>query len=779
MRDRGMILLLLLLATVAVAQHEAAPVIREVRIDNTGRGPLDHAFVAAQIESEVGSRLDRAVVSRDVRALLDTDRFSYVAVEVEPLDEAARVIFVLQNKFRLHAPIRFEGVEHFRRKKLQDLFEVRVGGLVDEQIIGTAARNLEKEYRKALYPAARVRYELIPLEAPDGWAEVTVIVEEGRRAKVSSVNFTGNQVVEDRELWRIVEPRNWWNPMRWFSRRRYDPLEFDAYRGQMLQLYQDRGYLASQISAPLVQSEARGLAVTYQVEEGALYRYGDIQLSGVTLFPELELRRLIVIERGAPASAARLRQTVQALEDYYGSRGYLNTMVRTVRTADEDQRILHIEFHVQEGVLTRIRNIRIRGNMRTRDAVIRRELLVYPGEIYDEVRIRNSERIVSNLGFFSTVRTRPVPTGIEDSRDLLLDVEEKRTGQFMVGAGFSSVDKVSAFLELSQGNFDLFGWPYFTGGGQKLKLRSQFGTTRNLYELSFVEPWFLRRKLSLGLDLYQSKVGYSDYDLQKTGFAISLGRALPGPNRIHLQYRLERQVLSDVSDTNLYVYIDNPADEYSFEREEDFTKSSLRLTLTHDVRDNPFVPTRGQRMVAYGELTGGPLGFDTDIYELGFRTTHYVPLWFGHVFNFRTRMAVVDTYGETEEVPIGDRMFMGGGRTLRGFKYRDVGPKVRLADQQEDDRYHKHVGGRSLAMANVEYTIPLISGLRLAFFYDIGNVWREAYTYHFDNMASSAGIGLRLDVPGFPVRVDRGWVLDADSPYTDEDAWVIWIGFDQ
>jgi Outer membrane protein/protective antigen OMA87 len=207
----------------------------------------------------------------------------------------------------------------------------------------------------------------------------------------------------------------------------------------------------------------------------------------------------------------------------------------------------------------------------------------------------------------------------------------------------------------------------------------------------------------------------------------------------------------------------------------------MQLTLLHDTRDNPFLPTKGNRTSIFGSVSGGALGLDTDIYQLGLRSNQYFPLWLGHVLSFRGRGEVVDSYGDTETVPLTDRLFLGGGRTLRGFDYRDVGPKAIRKSEYDSgvwSGFYRPVGGRSMAMANVEYTIPVVSSVRIALFFDIGNVWWESYDFHLDDLAMSTGAGLRLDLPGFPIKIDYGWVMRKDDSLTDKAPWVIWIGPD-
>jgi outer membrane protein insertion porin family len=434
-----------------------------------------------------------------------------------------------------------------------------------------------------------------------------------------------------------------------------------------------------------------------------------------------------------------------------------------------------VRFVVSEGRLTRIRDILVRGNSVTKDKVIRRELLVYPGEQYDGVRVRKSESRLKNLGFFSSVSSYDEPASATNQADLVFEVEEQRTGQLMAGVGFSSIDNLIGFAEVSQGNFDIAGRP-FMGAGQKIKLRTELGSRREEYSLSFVEPWFLDRKLSLGVDLYSNRRNDRDYDVLRQGGALGLGVPLGGPNRLDVKYRLEQVQIRDVADTNEYVVV-NDGERHPFTYEDPKrVASSLSTTWSRDTRDNYFVPTRGYRTYVQGTLMGGPLGFDTDLYDLEAGGNLYVPLWWKHVLGFRARAEVVDAYGDTEEVPISERLFAGGARTVRGFRYRWVGPKAERADGVPT---YRPAGGQSLALAGAEYTAPIpgIPHFRFATFYDVGNVWYDPYEFDFGDLASGAGLGLRLDIPGFPIRFDYAWPIKKDDPRSKTENWSFWIGY--
>ncbi|MBN2302146.1 MAG: outer membrane protein assembly factor BamA [Lentisphaerae bacterium] len=772
----AVICICMLLAAVISAADESVPIVKEIQIEKRGGVEIDEqfrSFVKAHIKAKQGETLDRNVISDDLRTLLDTKRFADAHISVESADYGVILIYTLENKLKLGVPVVIHGAKKFSLRTVENELNLSCGDLVDDQTMGARTSKLAGKYRKSGYYDVKFSWKIAETEPGTELATVTLNIDEGKRNKVSGANFRGNDSLADKILRKPLRQYGRWDPRRIFRKRSYEADELDIARGAIRDAYLQRGYLDVEVSIPeLTVNDTGAFVVNVDICEGIRYKFRKITIEGTTLFPVAELERCVSAVSGTYADANAIARSCNALMQYYGDRGYIDTYVNPVLNPDRDNGFVDVAFVVSEGELVTIRNIMIRGNTRTMDRVVRRELLVYPGDEYHETRVRRSEKIVSNLGYFSSVRSHPERTENTDERDLIFDVEEKRTGQFMLGAGFSSVDKMVGFVELSQGNFDITGWP-FTGAGQKLKLRGQFGSTRKDYELSFTEPWFMGRKLALGCELYMSDVTYSDYEMERVGGAVSIRKALPFASYIKMVYRLER--VGEIAETNKYVFLDNPGEEVDFFDEDSAVKSSLAFTLTRDARDNPFFPTRGCTVSLFGHVSGGILGFDTDIYGLGAKIARYIPLWFGHVLSLKARYEIVEEYGDTEEVPLADRLFVGGGRTIRGFDYRDVGPKARC---EPDDGKYRATGGKSLALGNVEYTVPIVSGIRMAAFYDIGNVWLESYTMHSDNLASSGGVGIRFDLPGFPIRIDRAWVIESDDGITDEDAWVLWIGYD-
>ena len=738
----------------------AVPV-RDILVRVQGRGLADTNSVLAYTSLKVGDEYEAEAVGRDVRSLEKTGRFSLVRVEAEQVPGGVAGTYVVEGLPRIRS-MEVVGAEYLGNRKVRNLLELGAGDPVDDAVLAVRAQAVIEAYRKKYFPSAKLAWTIEPAEEA-GWVSVKVVVREGKRATVKRIRFEGNRHLSARSLRKVMKQRT----VNWLSfitnAGLYEPDDLEKDRESLRAAYLAKGYLDAAISEPEVEPYGRkGLRVTFAVDEGQRYTLGAITVAGVTSAPPEEIRQILRLQSGEVAAMTQIDAAAQAVRDWYGSRGRIRTQVEPELTMDPVRRVADVVFSVREGSLAYIGEILFGGNSRTKDKVVRRELAVYPGEIYNEVKVRTSERRLQNLGYFEYAQSYPTATPDPDRYDLNFELEEQRTGQLMAGAGFSSVDDVIGFVELSQGNFDLFDWPTFHGGGQKLTLRAQVGTKRNDYLMTFIEPWFLNKRLSLKLDLYQHESRYlsSDYNQANVGAAITLGHAVGAFGRVNLSYSLEQIEIFDVS-TNASSRIQ--------EEEGTYTKSALTLEYVRDTRDHPFLPTRGNRSSLSGTVAGGWLGAETDMYALEARSAQYFPLWFDHVFNLRGWASVVDRYGDSDRVHLFDRLFLGGPRTIRGFKFRDVGPR---------DEFGEPDGGLTAGYLTAEYTMPVAEKVRLAGFYDVGMVWEEAYEVNLHHLNSGLGFGVRFDLPGFPIQLDYTWPIDAD-PENDRSSgrFSFWLGY--
>jgi outer membrane protein insertion porin family len=418
------------------------------------------------------------------------------------------------------------------------------------------------------------------------------------------------------------------------------------------------------------------------------------------------------------------------------------------RQANVESGKIDILYHIVENSQSYVEQIVIQGNNRTKDKVIRRELLVAPGQIYDSVRADVSKKRLENLQYFEKVDISPQDTSIPNRKNMVVTVEEKRTGSVTFGAGFSSVDSLLGFVEITQGNFDIFNFPYFTGGGEKFRVRLQYGLERQDAEVEFKEPWFLEQRLALGYNLFYHNATYLSnyYNERNFGASVSLARAFGQFWAGSITYTLQ--------DFDLYNFVSNASPE--LQREQGYrTDSSITLGMSYDTRDSVLLTRRGLHADFSAELAGGPLWGQTNIYKFQADAQKYILLPYDMILLIGGATGDVDFFGNSTEVPLFDRFFIGGSRSVRGFRNRDIGPV---------DENNEPLGGDTMAYENTEVTFPIIDRVRGAVFNDIGFLDARPFRYTAAIQEGDAafGVGLRLNLPIGPLR------LDYAVPYKDQ-----------
>ena len=777
------------LVAVFVSAGLQAATLKQVAIRAEGPGPVDEGYVRAHIGVKSGEDLDPARVSKDVKNLLATGRFADVRVEIGESPDGSVLTYVVRPRLRLVGPVKVVGAKVFHAGRIRSILELKAGDLVDDAVLAVRAEKLKEKYRDYHYTDVVVDSALEVVDEKAGTATARVAVKEGAHVREPRIVFSGNKAISSGTLGAAMGVRPWYSPVGWFSSQEFDADRIAAMRQAVMLAYLCKGYLDVRADEPewIKKAGDKRPTVRFRVDEGALYKLGKTEIKGASLFPESELSRQVVLRRGEPVSMMEVGKSVEAIRTYYTGRGYLGTVVnyalkRGEAPAGTQGGVVDVVCSISEGSLVYVRNIFIRGNTVTKDEVIRRELAIYPGEVFDERRVNTSEMRLRNLGYFSRVSSVPESTPAPDKNDLLFEVEERPTGSFMLGGGFSSIDKVMGFVEITEGNFDFRSWPP-KGGGQRVMFRGQFGTRSSLAEVSFVEPWLLGQKLALDVDLYSRQNDYSDYDVRLLGCGVGLGSEIRTPffNRADVRYEIEDSKISNVADTNTYWTMTDPSNAFQFAYSSQL-KSRVVMSLTRETRDDFFFPSRGNRVVLTGQISGGLLGGDSETYGWSMKAEQYFPLWYNHVLALLGRLQVVDEYGD-KDMQISDRLYVGGGRTIRGFEYRGVGPKVYRDITSTDSsgksvtqRTYRMKGGRSMATATAEYVIPVVDKIRVALFTDAGNLWEDAHGFSLRKPAASAGVELRLDVPQFPIKISYAWKLAKDEPETETQAWGFWIG---
>ena len=749
------------LAIHAQAQLPPLPPIHRIVITNIGPQTVSDSLVRANMRVKEGDPYVRANVDDDVRNLYATGFFSDIRVADEVTPDGVDLHYYLRSKLKL-TEINFVGNKKYSNRKLLKKLTSKIGDPLDERKLFMDSLEIKKLYQKSGYPQTEVKAVPHPDER-GGRATVTFEIAESPKIKISDVYFEGAYAFPQRKLRKVVKTRRHWM-FSWLTGTgvlKDEQLEDD--RDRLAEFYRDAGYIDFELKdVRYLHETPRKVVVDFVMSEGQRYRVGAIDFKGVSVFSTNDILRRLKMPVGSIFKPKTLQKDVAMIEDLYGAKGYIgerdadHVPVIAHRNANTQTGTIDITYEIEEGQKSIIEKIEIKGNTKTKDRVIRRELAVAPGETFDMVRIKRSKQRLEGLRYFDRVEAQPEPTEVSaDRKNLVVSVNEMNTGNFSIGAGYSSIDSILGFVEVTQGNFDLFNPPWFQGGGQKLRLRAQFGAQREDYEATFIEPWFLAQKLQLSVDLYHR-------DLRFVSLNDLYSRALGSDFLIGgISYTIENVSIYDVA-TNASPAIQQEAGSRIV--------SKVGASIAYDTRNSTLLPNKGQRTELRAEVAGGPLGGDTDFYKFELGSAWYFRgIATNHVLTLGARAGVVDRYGDSPRVPLFDRWFLGGIDSLRGYRYRQVGPR---------DNTGEPLGGDTYWFASAEYTIPIIDFLGFAVFYDIGMVYPDAYQWNFGHYNDNYGFGIRLNIPRLgPLRLDYGIPIKSDPENRSSGRFQFSVGY--
>ncbi len=769
----------------------------------------DTGSIASRCQTKKGQEYDPAMLTRDVGALKDSSEFEDISADAQRVDGGVEVTFFVKRKMRYSAPATVKGANAFSVSKILKEAELKVGYLYGEADLAEAADRVRTAYYKKHYYDAKVSPVVEMLPEGDG-ATVTFIIDEGERQKIGSYVFAGATGVSEDELKEAINALPWWNPLGWFSDAPVTPEQQALCVPKIEEVFRNRGYLDVKVSGPerVMRGDGR-VDVRFNVAEGPQYTVGETKIVGLKRYPEESVRaKSSLPEAGAVAGAKALADAARRIEVAVGSgdSGLADTHV-TVKhfPSESDPVVAKIVFEVAEGVPVVINKVEIRGNDYTKDKVIRREITLGPGDRMLEDRAEQSKRKLENLDYFSRVRYELLPTdrGKDENgaewRDLVYEVEEKNTGNFMVGLGAGSVDSVYAYAEVQQSNFDLFApRKFFRGGGQKGRVFVQAGPRIQSYEASVTEPHFLDRFLELTVEAYRRNRWYDDYDVIRSGGGATLAYPAKVWNpRSFWDPQADKYVSFGKFGVRLggeFIQMDDVENDYyeykgvskQWLKEEDrkygdAVEGVVRLFWSRDDRDSYRVATRGSRSQVYLDVGAG----DNEFYKIGLSHRHYFSPWKGvvsgdswlkeHVFMVGFRAETIDGFGSNDYVPIYNRLFLGGPKSIRGIEYRYVSPYIKKANSRSD---YIPWGGQTLFCMNFEYTVPIVKMVRLAAFSDLGSVGEDEFDFDFsDNFAWTVGLGVRLDIPMFPIRLDFATPIEKPD-HCEEEVFSFSVGYD-
>jgi outer membrane protein insertion porin family len=744
------VLVLVVLASAASAQEppQGPPIVRSIDVRYSGPATVGRERILAQIRTAVGQPYSNQVVEQDIRNLYSTGAILNVRIFAEPSGSGVKVIVAVQTRSVVRE-IEIEGSERISAKKIRKKIAIKINSMVNEETLEKGRQDLIEMYKANGFNDVEVKYRVDPIDASRGTSRVVYTVTEGVKGAIRNVRFEGNNAFSDRVLRKQMKTRGKTMLALFDKSGRLDETQLKQDLDSVREWYQNHGYIDAEVKELNRERSKHGpMIITIGVVEGTQYHVGKILISGEKATTEQKIRAISKMKEGSVYSPKQLREDAKQIADAYGSGGYVDLEVLPTGTPMSPGRI-DVSYKIEEGSRSFVERINITGNTHTKDKVIRREVLVTPGEVYNTMRVEASKKRLQNLGYFSKVETFPADTGIAGRKDLSIQVEEKRTGSLSFGGGFSTIDNLIGFVELTQGNFDIMNWPGFTGAGQKFRTRLQFGTQRKDFMISLTEPWFLDRRLSLGGSIFYSEANYlsSIYNQRDYGDTIELRKPLNAFMYATLGYRIET--------LEIYNIASGASPQIQAEAGSSL-RSQVLTSLVWDRRDNPAITRRGQRIAISPYVAGGPLGGDVQTYGWDLEGSQYFHLFWDTILLFNGEAAVVNTWGDGKNVRIFDRLFLGGSNNLRGFAFRDVGPR---------DAQGEPLGGQSMARGTVEFTFPIIpqEKARGAIFYDTGFVNLMPYDFSTKDTASDFGFGLRLNLPIGPMRIDYGWPLQKNG----------------
>ncbi len=728
-------------ALISEAPQEAEKDVTAVEVK--GNESISLSKILSRIKTRVGQDYQKTVISDDLKRLYNTGYFSDVRVDRQPHEGGFKVIFYVEEK-PVVDEITFSDIRYYKPAYLKRQIRTQEGKFFDQKILRDDISLIEELYEKKGLTLANVRAEQTRDEVTNK-VDLHFVIKEGQRVRVRRIIFHGNETFRDKRLMKVIKTR----PDGWFNSGylKEQVLEEDIQR--IKGFYEKDGFIDVKVRHEYEDFNKEHINVHIYIEQGKQYFVDSVQVTGNEVFTNDEIISVMEqIKTGEVFSPDRLSLDIAEIRSMYFDEGYIFAQVRDSVALNSETGRVAVRLDIMEGELAYVNKIKIQGNTRTRDIVIRRELRLYPGDRFDGEKLRRSKERLQNLGYFQNVAYDTEQTSRGNYKNLVVNVEEAKTGSFNFGGGYSTVDSVVGFVEIEQKNFDFTNWPTFTGGGQNLTFRAETGSTRNNFRLSFTEPWLFDYPVSGGFDLYMTErdrerdVGYA-FDESRKGGRLRFGKQISEYVTGGLAYRYEN------------IEIDNFDDDVSadlLKEEGENNLSELGFSLARDTRDSVFNPTSGLYLSGNIDIAGGPMLGDKDYYRVTTKTSYNIPLKWKSVLELRLRTGVMDNYGDSDQVPIYERFYAGGARTIRGYDERKVGP----LDSATDDP----IGGESLLVGNVEWTIPVLKFMKAAAFYDIGNVWSDMKDFATQDLKSGVGMGLRFKTPIGPINLDYGYPLD-------------------
>ncbi|MGH9457270.1 MAG: outer membrane protein assembly factor BamA [Thermoanaerobaculia bacterium] len=777
-RASALLLLILALPPVAAAQQPAEPLPGTPidRVEIVGNESVARDTIRVYLGLNPGSPYDPAAIRQNFLNLWQTGLFDDIRVEAEQTEGGALVRVIVSERPRIGA-IEYRGNENLTLTKITEALDkasidLHIGNTVEQTLVRRAAETIRETYAENGYEGVTVEPALEDMVTP-GEKRIVFNITEGIKAKVASIEFVGNERFSDRRLRRVMEEVKTHNLYTWIRKRNvYIPSKLDADVERIRNFYLDHGYKDVTFGDPQIATTRRErVRITIPVTEGVVHSFGDVSVTGNTVFTEEQLIGRWPLKDGETLRRKPIQDRIELFEEAYRRRGYIYAYINP-QYVERENEVVDVQLQVFEGEQFRLGRLEFKGNTVTKDKVLRREIFLEEGDIMDMETFKASMYRLGQLGYFKITENPDFQVNPETNTvDVTVAGQEEGKNDIQFGGGYSE-----AYGFFGQA---MFATRNFLGEGENLSVSLLTGANREFFSLSYADPWFLDKPHSLGVSVYHQTTDYPEsvgFQQTGTGGSLAYGFRLDRFESISFLY-----ALSDVEEHQSFTLSPDPNGNVPLPIAQDitFTTSSFIPQYRFDSRDNPFDTFRGMKLNAAVTYTGGPLGGTVDLIKPMVTYTHFFPLSRrssvslnaegGYIYSFNEddcvhRFAELDPRDASVQlcVPRGERFFVGGEYSIRGFDSYSLGPREVVNNQE------LVVGGYKYGVVNLEHITKINDPLRFILFADAGQAYGYQEDFDLSKIRYSAGAELRIFLPVFQFPLRLIYAVNLDPQDGDE-----------
>lgn len=728
------------------AANSFAAVIDAVQVEGNRRVPTETILKYAV---EPGDEFNMADIDNSIKNLFSADIITDVKVDMRLDDDRLVIVYMVKEKPYVNSVI-FNGNVELKSRTLNEEIVPMEGQILDSKKIETNLQILENKYHDEKFYSVNIDVEIE--DRGNNSVDVVYLINEGVEARIYDINIVGNKHFKKKEILKEIETseKGFWSWATGSGKLVKSELAIDMEK--IKAMYLREGYAKVQIGEPRIElsEDNKKISLTIVIEEGVRYKVGDIEFAGYEAITLDKLKEVVKLKTGDWFNVEEYQEDVKRITAQFTKIGYAYANINPQSNLNEEAETVSVRYVIEENQLVYINRINIRGNTKSRDRVIRREFDIVEGDLYNSSLINASKSHLEFTDYFGEVRVSETPVA-SDKVDLDVEVKDKMTGMFSIGAGYSTIDRLTGMVSLTQKN--LFGMGY------EASIKAEFSEKKADYSIGFTNPWLFDRPYSLDVDLFKTERDYYEYTKNSDGFAVGIGHQ-PIKRKLYASYRIKYEVV-DISD------IDDDASEIVQAQEGETTTVSFTPTLRWQTLNHPYNPTKGNKAVLFTKIAGGIFGGDNDYVKAGATYTHYIPLFSDITLMGNFEIGKVVGYNDGE-IPVGELYRLGGMYSIRGYDYGDV-----AALDDNGDR----LGGDKYDQMNLEISFPVVKSAQLmgVVFYDMGQSLPEDENYFSGDVYRSYGLGFRWYSPVGPLRLEYGIPLD-DPDGNNTGKWEFSIG---